>query len=268
MKHRFITFEGLEGSGKTTQINLFKEYLIKNNKKVFITKEPGGTDLGLKLREILKKGNYNLSALTQFYLFLADREDHVEKVLKPILKNEPVTIILCDRYIDSTIAYQAFGNNLKDNKFFKFYMNEDNWPLIPDLTFLLYCHPEIGLSRHSTQENETDNFHKKDLNFHLKVKEGYEWLSLIYNKRISIINTINTDLPSNKSIEEIHQEIVNIYENKERNNVIYINKAEFVGSFKCGKCKQEYIGSGFVTTINNIPHCNTCIDKGKNLKFS
>ena len=113
---KFITFEGIDGCGKTTQLELVNDYLLKKNYKTIITREPGGHKLGNKLREILLHYDDVVAPRCELYLYLADRAQHIETVIKPALANG--VIVLCDRHTDSTIAYQGFARGL-DIEFLK-----------------------------------------------------------------------------------------------------------------------------------------------------
>ena len=164
----FISFEGIEGVGKSTQILLAQELLEEKGYEVVVTKEPGGTDFGLKIREmILSKDTVFHSPYTEILLFIADRLEHVESVIKPALAAGKV--VLCDRYIDSTIAYQLGGRKMPRDliDILHQYVN-----CMPQLTVLLDLDPEEGLRR-AKNRAELDRFENEELSFHYTLRETY-----------------------------------------------------------------------------------------------
>ena len=191
----FITFEGGEGCGKSTHIRLLASYLKSQGKKVLLTLEPGGTELGRSLRQILlkKKG---VSAKAELLLFAADRIEHVEKVVKPALKKG--YIVVCDRYFDSTFAYQIGGRGLPPD-LVKLLNKISTTGLIPDLTFLLDLSAEQGLGRALVQTK----FEKEALVFHKRIRKQFLKLATANKKRIKVIN-------STKSISDVQKEIRDI----------------------------------------------------------
>ena len=142
---RFITFEGIEGSGKTTQIKLAKDYLEARGFSLVATDEPGGTPLGKIIREmLLNVGPYSISPCAELLLFVAARAQHVEEVIKPALQQGK--LVLCDRFLDATLAYQGWGRGL-DRTFIQALHNFATTSLLPDLTILLDLPAETGLRR-------------------------------------------------------------------------------------------------------------------------
>ncbi|OGC07748.1 dTMP kinase [candidate division WOR-1 bacterium RIFOXYA2_FULL_36_21] len=190
----FITFEGCEGSGKSTQIKLLEDYIKSIGKEVIITKEPGGSNLGEEIRKILF--NYESEILAEIFMFAADRVEHVEKVIKPALANGKV--VLCDRYIDSTLAYQLGGRGLPEDL-----VRYINWissrGIIPDLTILLDIPAKKGLER-AKKRGAVNRFENEILAFHERVREKYEELEENDQKRIK---KINAQMP----IEEVAEKI-------------------------------------------------------------
>ena len=171
----FITFEGIEGSGKSSLIVKLKKYFKNSRIETFFSKEPGGTDLGKEIRNVLLNPKSSISSEAELLLLMADRAEHVQKKIQPnLLKNK---VIFCDRYIDSTLAYQGSGRNL-DKKAIKELFNVFNFP-VPDLTILLDVPVQVGLER-ARKRNELDRFEKEDLNFHENIREAYLDLSLIH----------------------------------------------------------------------------------------
>ena len=188
----FITFEGGEGSGKTTQVKLLAEFFKSQKKKVFETFEPGDTALGKSLRKVLLS-NDNLSDLTELLLFAADRVEHVEKVIKKKLKQG--FIVLCDRYIDSTTAYQVGGRNLNP-KLVEFLNGAASMGLKPDLTFLLDIPAEIGVKRALVK----NKFERKNSEFHKRVRRQFLKIAKENKRRVKVID-------ATRSVEEISKEI-------------------------------------------------------------
>lgn len=188
----FITFEGIEGSGKTTQIKLLYDFLIKNGQTAVITREPGGTNIGRQIRAILLNPENNaIKPLTELLLYTADRAQHINEIIKPALdKNK---IVLCDRYFDATIAYQGFARGL-DSELIKQLHKTVFDDLKPDLTLLLDLEPELGLQRAwdsinngFRQKNET-RFEQEKLSFHKKIRAGYLKLASNEPERFRIID--------------------------------------------------------------------------------
>ena len=165
----FITFEGGEGCGKSTQTRALHLKLEKLAIPSILIREPGGTALGERVRHILKKSTQiNISALTELILFNASRSQLVGEVILPNLKAGK--IVICDRFADSTLAYQSFGRGL-DLDIVRDINRIGSQGLKPDLTFLLDISPEIGLSR--KPQNANDRFEKEKLAFHRKVRQGF-----------------------------------------------------------------------------------------------
>jgi dTMP kinase len=170
----FITFEGPDGSGKTTQISPLSDYLIQKGYSVLITREPGGTVIGDQIRQVLSDlKNTGMHPRSETLLFLAARAQLVEQVIKP--KLEKGFIVLCDRYADSTMAYQGYGHQ-NDLGQIKNLINFATGGLKPDLTLLFDMDVEEGLQRkaHGSEWNRLDAY---SLEFHQRVREGYHILT-------------------------------------------------------------------------------------------
>ena len=180
MRGLFITFEGVEGSGKTTVTNAIADKLRQKGLTVLVTVEPGDTPMGSHIRHLLGTVDERI-AWTEAFLFLADRAEHVAKVIKPAL--ERGEIILCDRFTDSTIAYQGFGLGLPLEWLMQLNTIVTNG-LAPDLTLLLDIDPEVGLKR---SRRETV-FERRSLDFHQRVRWGYLWLAKQEPHRIKVID--------------------------------------------------------------------------------
>ncbi len=180
MRGLFITFEGVEGSGKTTVAKAIAENLRQKGLTVTVTAEPGATSVGSHIRQLLATFDER-TAWAEVFLFLADRAEHVAKVIKPAL--ERGEIVLCDRFTDSTIAYQGFGLGLPLEWLTQLNSIATNG-LVPDLTLLLDIDPEMGLKR---SQRETV-FERRSLDFHQRVRWGYFWLAKQEPHRVKIID--------------------------------------------------------------------------------
>jgi dTMP kinase len=200
----FITFEGGEGSGKTTQIRLLKEAMEQMGKEMLLTREPGGSEGAEKIRPLLVSGNANWDALSEVLLFSAARRDHLVNKIWPALKEGK--IVLCDRFADSTLAYQGYGR--KDDKELQQKLM-DLYQMIagdfrPDLTFILDIDPEIGLKRSCDRlGNNERRFEDMDIQFHKNLRQAFLKIAQQDNQRCHVIQT-------NRSVEEIHQDIMEI----------------------------------------------------------
>ena len=200
-----ITFEGIEGCGKSTQLKLVADRLQILGLKYFCTREPGGTEIGAQIRKILlSESNSDLEPLSEALLYLADRFQHVTEVLRPRL--ETGEVVLCDRYHDSTVAYQGYARGLPLD-WLQQVWEKSGLALDPDLTLLLDVQPEIGLQR-SFRKLKKENldewrFEKEELAFHRKVREGFLTLSILHPKRIKVID-------AQGSIEEVHQHVMRV----------------------------------------------------------
>lgn len=200
MEGLFITFEGIEGCGKTTQAKLLYDYLLNRNIECVLTHEPGGTLISEKIREILlDKKNYNMVYLTELFLYLASRSQHTFEKIIPALKNGK--IVICDRYFDSTLAYQGEGRNIPKQKVFEI-NNFATGGLIPHLTFLIDINEDVGLERLKERKGK-DRIEEEEINFHKRVRGAYLTLARENKERFRIID-------GSGSIEQIHKEIVNI----------------------------------------------------------
>ena len=198
----FITFEGIEGSGKSSLIAQLKKYFKSSKLEAFFSKEPGGTDLGKEIRKTLLNPKYSFDPTSELLLLLADRAEHVQKIIRPNLQKNK--LIFCDRYLDSTLAYQGSGRNL-DKKIIKEMFKVLDFP-IPDLTILLDVPVQIGLSR-ARKRNKLDRFEKEDLNFHENVRRSYLDLAKNDSSRIVIFD-------SSISEEELFKKAVNLIKSR------------------------------------------------------
>jgi len=201
MKNKFITFEGIDGVGKSTQINLFLKKIKENNFEYSLFREPGGTHLSERIRDILLNNDNQISDITETLLFLTARADLVNKKIKPKLE-QGNSYVVCDRFLDSTLAYQSFGRGI-DLNLVQSITNEVVGDVIPSTTFLLDCNIDISLKR----LGKKDRMESSGKDFLLKVKEGFLELALLNKNRYVIID-------ANKSISQIENFIWNQFKNR------------------------------------------------------
>ena len=190
----FITFEGADGCGKTTQINLLNKYLTEKNYETVVTLEPGGSDIGKNLRQILLHHKGFVSNVAELFLYLADRAQHIEEI---VIKNvKEGKIVLCDRCIDSTVAYQGYarGGDIDRINLLNEIATQGKKP---DITFVFDVDSLVAQKRLG---NEKDRLEQEGLEFHKKVRFGYLELAKKYPDRIKVID-------SNKPIEEVFSEV-------------------------------------------------------------
>ena len=195
----FITFEGADGCGKTTQIELLNKYLQENGFKTLVTREPGAKGLGEKLREILLNYDGEVSPNCESFLFLADRAQHVDCVIKPAI-NDGV-IVLCDRHTDSTVAYQGYGRQLDIEQIKKLNEIAVNG-LKPDLTIVFDIDIETSMQRVGKTK---DRMESAGMDFFNRVRNGYLAIAKEEPNRVKVINSADT-------IEEIHNQVVKLVE--------------------------------------------------------
>ena len=201
MSGKLIVFEGVEGCGKTTQMQLCSQWLESLNISVVLTREPGGTELGKDLRRLLleKSPNKPVGEVTELLLYAADRAQHIEEELKPNLATGKY--ILCDRYTDSTIAYQGYGRGL--NMSIINQLNQiSTGGLESDLTIWLDVDVEVGLSRKRGQAT-LDRIEQETIAFHRRVQQGYTELAGSYPSRIMRVDGTSSQDIVQKSIQEI-----------------------------------------------------------------
>lgn len=201
----FITFEGLDFSGKSTQAKLLYEYLKKHKVKCILLREPGGTAISEKVREIiLDREHIEMTPLTEFMLFSASRSQLVSQVIKPHLKKGYV--VICDRYYDSSIAYQSFGGKMELNHVLQV-NNIAAGGLVPDITFLIEITPKAAFARASSRRNSKDRMENKNTAFYNKVNKGFKEIAAKNRKRYTVIN-------GTLSIDRIHNIIISIVNKK------------------------------------------------------
>ncbi|MEI8129389.1 MAG: dTMP kinase [bacterium] len=193
-KGLFITFEGIDGCGKSTQLNLLSEYLKSEGLEVVITREPGAKGLGEKLREILLNYEGEVSSNCEAFLFLADRAQHIDTLVKPAI--EAGKVVLCDRHTDSTIAYQGYGRGV-DLEQIKMLNRIATSGLEPDLTFVFDLDVEISQMRVGKNK---DRMESAGDDFHNRVRNGYLEITKQEPERVKVIN-------SDDSIENIFEKV-------------------------------------------------------------
>ena len=200
---RFISFEGIEGCGKTTQINVLSEYLTRQSIPHTVTREPGGTAVGEGIRKILLHSEtIHLTVAAELLLFFASRSQNIEEKIKPARNRGEM--VICDRFYHASMAYQGFGRGIPVDfieKLTDLVCGEQR----PELTILLDIEPEIGLARararnHKRAEDE-GRFEMEDIGFYTKIRNGYRELARRDSERIKVID-------ADRSIEEVHRDIL------------------------------------------------------------
>lgn len=193
----FISFEGIDKGGKSTQISLLVDYLKEKKYEVLPTCEPGGTRLGKEIERILLGSSVGqISDKAELFLYLADRSEHVKKVIKPLFKKDK--IVISDRFADASIAYQGYGRGL-DIHWIDELNKRATQGISPELTFLLDMSPELA----SKRSKEKDRIENEEIAFHQRVRQGYLEIARLHPNRVKIIN-------GQKSVEDIHLAIIRI----------------------------------------------------------
>ncbi len=188
----FITFEGVEGSGKTTQIQRLRKYFTQKGILCKITREPGGCPIGEKIRKILlNPDHHEMVPMTELLLYEAARAQHVKEIIKPFLKKGGV--VLCDRFRDATLAYQGYGRRI-DLKWIERLNRLCSQGIRPDLTFLLDCPTDMGLERarqrnRILKQEREERFEREKIQFHRRVRRGYLAIAKREPKRVKVIDT-------------------------------------------------------------------------------
>lgn len=198
-KGLFITLEGADGCGKTTQLNLLKEYLTSKGYEIVVTREPGGKGLGEKLREILLNYDGEVSDRCEAFLYLADRAQNIDTIIKPAINSGK--IVLCDRHTDSSVAYQGYGRE----------QNIDNINMLnelavngvhPDLTIVFDIDTETSMARVGA---EKDRLESAGIEFHKRVRHGYLEIAKKNPQRIKVVEASQT-------IEDVQRDVIKIVE--------------------------------------------------------
>lgn len=198
-KGLFITLEGADGCGKTTQLNLLKEYLTSRGYEIVVTREPGGKGLGEKLREILLNYDGEVSDRCEAFLYLADRAQNIDTIIKPAINSGK--IVFCDRHTDSSVAYQGYGRE----------QNIDNINMLnelavngvhPDLTIVFDIDTETSMARVGA---EKDRLESAGIEFHKRVRNGYLEIAKKNPQRIKVVDASQT-------IEDVQRDVIKIVE--------------------------------------------------------
>lgn len=211
----FFTFEGGEGSGKTTLIHRLADYLEKNGHKVLVTREPGGSEIAEEIRTILLKDRETeADPMTDAILFLASRNEHLHKTVIPALKAGK--IVLMDRYVDSSLVYQGIVSGLGVEQVWQL-----NAPVVgkymPKHTFLLDVNPEIGIRRTESDVNrERNKLDRQPIEFHRKICEGYQMIAHRFPERVTIIDGNRDEINVLSQVEAVIFDIL-----KKQNNGRY-----------------------------------------------
>lgn len=192
----FITFEGIDGSGKTTQIRLLEAYLTSKGREVVVLREPGGSVFSEKIRELVLSNDFQLNPNTELLLFNAARSELTEKVIIPLLKENKV--VLCDRYYDSTMAYQGYGRGLLKKNVYNC-NHIGSLCVIPNRTYYFRISVEEAIQRRSHLRN--DRIENENLDFFKKVVNGFDEIAKNEPERIVVID-------ATKNIDEIHNQVI------------------------------------------------------------
>ncbi len=199
-KNLFITLEGIEGAGKSTVIDFIENFITSSGYDVVKTREPGGTAIGEQIREILlNKNNDKLTDDTELLLIFAARAQHLSEIILPNLTSNK--IVLCDRFIDASYAYQGAGRGIEQSKINLL----ENWvmpDIKPDLTFLLDLDPKIAFERRN-KRSDADRFESEDIHFFEKIRQYYLERAENEPERFRVIN-------SELSLEDVQEQIKNI----------------------------------------------------------
>lgn len=203
MSGTFITFEGIDGSGKSTQLRLLSGFLRVNGCDALVTREPGGTPLGLRLRAALLDSQEQVDPLTELLVFAADRAQHVRRVVKPALASGRV--VVSDRYADATVAYQGAGRGFPPDLISEIVQLATEG-LKPDLTLLFdlpvsECATRTG--RRSTEKQKADRLDAEDAAFHTRVREAYLAIAAAEPQRVRVIHTSG-------SVDQTHAQVRDI----------------------------------------------------------
>ena len=198
MKNRFITIEGCEGSGKTSIIKLICKEFDKEGIAYLSTREPGGSKISEQIRNvILNVDNTKMDYMTEALLYAASRRQHLEEIVKPALNEGKV--VICDRYLDSSLAYQGYARGLGIDEVYNINMYATSG-FLPDLTIYIDIPVEIGLGRIKENNRDVNRLDLEKVAFHNKVREGYLKIAKRYPERIKVID-------GNASLEEVFQRV-------------------------------------------------------------
>ena len=201
MKPLFISFEGGEGSGKTTQIKSFEKWVQDNYGDCVVTREPGGVGISEQIREILlNPENKKIIGMTELFLYEAARTQFVYELVKPHLEGN--TSVISDRFFDSTTAYQGYAREI-DTRFIDYLNYSATQGLTPDLTYLLDIPVDVGLKR-AGKRDKFDRLDSESREFHEKVRNGFLQIAEENPSRVVVVN-------AEQSLEEVSKDIINIF---------------------------------------------------------
>ena len=198
-KGLFITFEGADGCGKTTQLMLLAKYLKAQGREVVVTREPGARGLGEKIREILLNYDGEVSSRAEAFMFLADRAQHIDVIVNPAIKSGK--IVLCDRHTDSSVAYQGYGRRLDIDEIKRLNSIATNGKK-PDMTLIFDIDVETSMARVGDTK---DRMESAGIEFFNRVRHGYLEIAKQEPNRVKVLD-------ASKSIEEIHKNVIALYE--------------------------------------------------------
>ncbi len=207
----FITFEGGEGSGKTTQIRRLQRYFTQKGIPCKVTREPGGCPISEKVRKILlNPDHYDLAPMSELFLYEAARAQHVEEVIKPLLRKG--IVILCDRFSDATLTYQGYGRRI-DLSLIESLNHHATQGIKPDVTFLLDCPSDTGLKRarqrnQALKKEKEGRFEEEEVQFHHRVRRGYLSIARKESHRIKVIDTREGEEKVFQRIRRIVDELI------------------------------------------------------------
>lgn len=205
MEGKFITFEGPEGSGKSTQSKLLYKYLKEEGYRVVRLREPGGTFVGERIRKILLKSEEEeIASLCELFLYMANHAQNVKEVIIPSLKKG--RIVICDRFLDATICYQGYGARILDIGEIKRIGRIATLNLKPDLTIFLDIPVKRGLSRIKRQK---DRIERRPLSYHRRIRRAYLELARLEPQRIRVIRSKNNPIQTQSSIRKVVKDFLN-----------------------------------------------------------
>ncbi len=209
----FITIEGPDKAGKTTQIKMLKEYSEKNSKNWLFTRNPGGTELGNRLRAIVLDNKEVISDMAELMIYIADRAHHVDQFIKPNL--EAGRVVICDRFTDSTVAYQGYGRNM-DLKLIEQMNAAVSAGIKPSLSILLTVSDKVAMER--TKNEEKDRLEQESKLFFVRVRNGYNSIAKAEPDRFKVISTdfMTPDEVHKEVIDYIEAHLVDVCETRKR----------------------------------------------------
>ena len=217
----FITFEGVEGSGKTTQIQRLKKYFTQKGIPCKVTREPGGSPIGEKIRKILLNPDHRgMTPMTELFLYEAARAQHVKEVIEPFL--EKGGVVLCDRFSDATVAYQGYGRSI-DLKWIERLNRLSSQGIRPNVTFLLDCPSDLGLKRalqrnRALKQEKEGRFEREEVQFHRRVRKGYLDIAKREPRRVKVIDTREGE---DRVFDKIREIVDNLIKKQGKRSIIF-----------------------------------------------